>query len=99
MIAKKKKKECYPNTHTQEKVSGISLVVQWLRLYAPNVEDLGSIPGQWTRSHILQLEKRKTLNKETKSWHSQINKWVFRFVLFFFKKRKFWDEEKMMFVG
>ena len=28
MIAKKKKKECYPNTHTQEKVSGISLVVQ-----------------------------------------------------------------------
>ena len=32
-----------------------SLVVQWLRLHAPNAGDLGSIPGQGTRSHILQL--------------------------------------------
>ncbi|TEA42709.1 hypothetical protein DBR06_SOUSAS1610227, partial [Sousa chinensis] len=27
-----------------------SLVVQWLRLHAPNTGGLGSIPGQGTRS-------------------------------------------------
>ena len=30
-------------------------VVQWLRLHAPNAESPGSIPGQGTRSHIMQL--------------------------------------------
>ena len=34
---------------------GTSLVVQWLRLLAPNAQGLGSIPGQGTRSHLLQL--------------------------------------------
>ena len=34
------------------KKSGTSLVVQWLRLHAPNAEGLGSIPGQGTRSHM-----------------------------------------------
>ena len=32
-----------------------SLVVQWLRLQSLNAGDLGSIPGQGTRSHMLQL--------------------------------------------
>ena len=32
-----------------------SLVVQWLRLHAPNAGDLGSIPGQGTRSHMQQV--------------------------------------------
>ena len=32
-----------------------SLVVQWLRLHAPSAGGLGSIPGQGTRSHKLQL--------------------------------------------
>ena len=31
---------------------GISLVVQWLRLCAPNAGGLGSIPGQGTRSYM-----------------------------------------------
>ena len=31
---------------------GTSLVVQWLRLHAPNAGGLGSIPGQGTRSHM-----------------------------------------------
>ena len=35
--------------------AGTSLVVQWLRLHAPNAGGLGSIPGQGTRSHMLQL--------------------------------------------
>ncbi|TEA31888.1 hypothetical protein DBR06_SOUSAS8310129, partial [Sousa chinensis] len=29
-----------------------SLVVQWLRLHAPNAGGPGSIPGQGTRSHM-----------------------------------------------
>ena len=32
------------------------LMVQWLRLWAPNTEDPGSIPGQGTISCMLQLK-------------------------------------------
>ena len=35
--------------------AGASLVVQWLRLRAPNGGGAGSIPGQGTRSHMPQL--------------------------------------------
>ena len=35
-----------------------SLVVQWLGLCAPNAGDPGSIPGQGTRSHMLQPRVR-----------------------------------------
>ena len=38
------------------KKSGTSLVVQWLRLRAPNAGGLGSIPGQGTRSRMPQLK-------------------------------------------
>ena len=34
---------------------GTSLVVQWLRLCAPNAGGPGSIPSQETRSHVLQV--------------------------------------------
>ena len=34
---------------------GPSQGVQWLRLCTPNAGGLGSIPGQGTRSHMLQL--------------------------------------------
>ncbi|TEA30779.1 hypothetical protein DBR06_SOUSAS4110247, partial [Sousa chinensis] len=34
---------------------GISLVVQWLRLHVPNAGGLSLMPGQGTRSHMLQL--------------------------------------------
>ena len=34
---------------------GTTLVVQWLRLCAPSAGGPGSIPGQATRSHMLQL--------------------------------------------
>ena len=33
-----------------------SLVAQWLRPCAPNAGEPGSIPGQGTRSHMLQLK-------------------------------------------
>ena len=35
--------------------TGTSLVVQWLRLQAPNARGPSSIPSQGTRSHMLQL--------------------------------------------
>ena len=37
------------------KLKGTSLVIQWLRYYIPNARGLDSIPGQGTRSHMLQL--------------------------------------------
>ena len=37
---------------------GTSLVVQWLRLHTPNAGGPGSIPGEGTRSHMLQLRVR-----------------------------------------
>ena len=39
----------------ENKAAGTSLVVQWLRLHAPNAGGLGSIPSWGTSSHILQL--------------------------------------------
>ena len=36
----------------QNILAGTSLVVQWIRLRAPNAGGLGSIPGQGTRSHM-----------------------------------------------
>ena len=55
------KLEEYP-VRSQEKekwarrnVAGSSLVVQWLRLYAPNTGGQGLVPGHGTKSHMLQL--------------------------------------------
>ena len=42
-------------------MKGTSLIVQWLRLYAPNAGALGSIPDQGTRSHMLQLRSKISL--------------------------------------
>ena len=57
---------------------GSFLVVQWLRVCAPDAQDLGSISGQGTRSHRLQLRVHmpvlKTPHASTKTWHSQISK-------------------------
>ena len=41
-----------PGIDIKEVISGTSLVVQWLRLCAPNAVGVGSIPGQGTRSHM-----------------------------------------------
>ena len=38
---------------------GTSLVVQWLRVHAPNVGGVGSIPSQRSRSHMRQLNQKK----------------------------------------
>ena len=47
---------------------GSSLVIFWLRFWAPFTGGLGRIPGQGTRSHMPQL---KILYVTTKTWHSQ----------------------------
>ena len=58
---------------------GTSVVVQWLGLWAPDAEGLGSILGQGARSHMLQLRARmpqlKVLHAATKTQCSQINKY------------------------
>ena len=62
-----------------------SLVVQWLRLHAPNAENQGLIPGQGSRSHrpklraqMLQLKiphvAMNTPHLATKSQQTQIKK-------------------------
>ena len=49
-----------------------SLVVLWLRLQAPNAGGLGLIPGQRTRSHMLQLRIfTPQLKKKDPSCHSK----------------------------
>ena len=59
----------------REKINrgGTSLVVQWLKLHAPNAGDPGSIPGQGIRSHMLPL---KILSAATKTRCSQIHKLI-----------------------
>ena len=44
--------------HLLKERQGTSLVVQWLRLCAPNAGGLGSIPDWETRSCITQLGAR-----------------------------------------
>ena len=57
-----------------EAASGTSLLVQWLRLSAFNVGNLGSIPDQGTRSQMLQL-KEPVCQKDP----AQPNKWKITF--------------------
>ena len=51
----------------ESKRMGTSLVAQWLRLCAPNAGGLGSIPGQGTRSHMLQLKARMPQLKDPRT--------------------------------
>ena len=46
---------------------GTSLVGQWLRPHVPNAEGPGSIPGQGTRSHMLQVKIMCTATKTQSS--------------------------------
>ena len=46
------------------KTTGTSLVVQWLRLSAPNAGGLGSISDWGTRFHMLQLTMCSQINNK-----------------------------------
>ena len=48
------------------KETGDFLVVQWLKLCAPNSGGTGSIPGWGTRSHMLQLRPCAAKKKKKK---------------------------------
>ena len=75
------KKELIKNKERCRK-PGTSLVVLWLRLCAPNARDPGSIPGQGTSSHMLQLKNPWSHNDDqrsraaTKTQNSQVNKFL-----------------------
>ncbi|TEA29464.1 hypothetical protein DBR06_SOUSAS510016, partial [Sousa chinensis] len=45
-----------------------SLVVQWLRLCAPNAGGPGSVPGQGARSHVPQLKILRAAAKRSHTW-------------------------------
>ena len=51
---------------SRKEVPEISLVIQWLRLHTPNAEALGSIPGQRTKSCMLQQRTKTTKLKKKK---------------------------------
>ena len=55
----------YQKLVLKDPTTGTSLVVQWLRLRAPNAGDLGSIPGQGTRSRMPQLKIMRAATKKT----------------------------------
>ena len=54
--------EAYKGLRTTS--AGTSLPVQGQRLCAPNAGDTGSIPGQGTRSHMLQLRVHGATKKD-----------------------------------
>ena len=61
--------------------TGTFQVVQGLRLCNPNAGGLGSVPGQETRSHILQLtvcmlQLQKIPHATVKTQHNEINKYL-----------------------
>ena len=58
------KKQFQVDYHSENESWGTSMVVQWLRLQVPHAGDPGVIPGQGTRSPMLQLRPS----------HIQINK-------------------------
>ena len=70
LSSKKNLRKCHSQEEPKETRQlnvkwGTFLVLEWLRLIAPNAGGPGSIPGQRTRSHTTHLKIPKT-------WHSQI---------------------------
>ena len=67
------------NVHKNSRLE-TPLVVQWLRLQAPNAGCLDLIPGLGTRSHILQprvhMPQLKITRATSKTQHCQINKYL-----------------------
>ena len=45
-----------------EFIAGSSLMAQWLRVHASNAGDLGLIPSQRIKSHMLQLKRSHMLH-------------------------------------
>ena len=69
-------------------------MAQWPRLRTPNAGDLGSIPGQRTRSHMHSATTSSHATKEP-TWYNQINKYFFKKRL---KKRKLFNESRFIYL-
>ena len=67
--------------------TGASLVVQWLRLCAPNAGGPGLIPGKETRSRMPQLRvhmpQLRSAQVATKTWCNRIKKFCIQFKDYF----------------
>ena len=62
-----------PNNTIKKWAEGTSLVVQWVRLCAPNASRTQSIPGSWTRDRPGLIPGRRTRSRmyaATKSPHA-----------------------------
>ena len=57
---------------------GTSLVIQWLRLHAPSVGGPGSILGQGTRSHVLQLKSSHAATKDPANCNEDARRKILR---------------------
>ena len=64
---------CNDDTAINSHVCGTPLVVQWLRLCAPNAWGLGYMSGWGTRSHVLQLRSGTAKKKNT---HIPVFVWI-----------------------
>ena len=61
-------------TLIQRNICRTSLVVQWLRLYAPNAEGMGPIPGQGSKiPHAIWHGQKKSPQKTKKYMHSYVH--------------------------
>ena len=61
--------------------TGVSLAIQWLRLYTSNVEGKGSIPGWELRSHVAHVMAKTffltfLIMKDVVGWETR-GRWVF----------------------
>ena len=67
-----------PSINQKTVTYGTFLVAQGLKLHAPNAGGPSSIPGQGSRSHMLQLNILNAASKmplvTIKIWHTQISK-------------------------
>ena len=56
---------------TEKKTLGTSLVVQWLRLLAPNAGGMGPIPGQGTKIPQATQSKNFLIYKRGWGWREE----------------------------
>ena len=89
VVAKGRRREWGFNVKQHKR--GTSPVVQWLRRHTPNAGALSLIPGQRTRSHILQLrlgtaKKEKKKHKGTNWSDGNILSWPRVIQLYTFTK-------------
>ena len=84
---------CFPawlcsNLLKKSRVMGLPLVVQWLRLRTPDARGLGLIPGQGTRSHMLQLKGHMWHNEDGKSSMLQLRPGAAKLINYFKKRER-----------